>query len=280
MCSHFTGEVPSDLILEILEKTGTVKTDEALRLDAYRVNKLFEELDKRSDYDVNSIYKLEWIYLPLLAGYGSHRKPKRLHDEMSRNPEFFMEVLKMIYKPDDETRVEEQKNGLSDDQLRLRAEQAFELLHSWKQVPGVDNTGQIDSNGLKSWVEKVRELATLYGRIEAADIYIGKILAQYPERPEILWPPNEICDVIETINTDAIKRNFSAETFNKRGSSVRGAFDGGDIERGKASYFQKLAEGHKNKYPSITRIFENLAKGYEQDAKRMDESAERDGLEY
>jgi hypothetical protein len=68
--------------------------------------------------------------------------------------------------------------------------------------------------------------------------------------------------------------------FNKRGFSTRGPFDGGNIEKGHAAYFEKLSNDYKNKYPNVAEIFKRLSEGYLLDAKRMDESAERDRLEY
>ncbi len=68
--------------------------------------------------------------------------------------------------------------------------------------------------------------------------------------------------------------------FNKRGSSSRGAFEGGNIERGHAKYFEELAKKIKNKYPNLSEVFLRLSNGYLEDAKRQDESAERDKLEY
>lgn len=57
-------------------------------------------------------------------------------------------------------------------------------------------------------------------------------------------------------------------------------FDGGNIERGHARYFEKLYNEHKNIFPIVAEIFLRISKGYILDAKRMDESAERDKLEY
>ncbi|MFO0435048.1 MAG: hypothetical protein ACK5ZT_07355, partial [Sphingobacteriaceae bacterium] len=94
------------------------------------------------------------------------------------------------------------------------------------------------------------------------------------------WPVEIIYSIIEEINTEEIKRNFSAELFNKRGSSTRMPYDGGNIERAHSKYFTGLAERIKNKFPIVSTIFINLAKGYEEDAKRMDERAERDKLDY
>jgi hypothetical protein len=280
ICSHFVEEIPSEIIVEILKRAGTEKSEEQVRLDGYEVNRLFETVDKRNDVDPDTLIQLEWRFLSVLASYGNNQKPKRLHDELSRNPDFFMDVLKWIYKPDDETKIEEQKNGLTDEQMLDRARQAYELLHSWKSIPGVDENGKIDYEFLKNWVNKVRELAAEYGRVEAADIYIGQVLAQYPEEQDIVWPPDELCDLMETLKSDGVNQNFSSATFNKRSFSSRGAFEGGGIERTKAAYFQKLATAHQNKFPSVTGIFEKLAKSYEEDAKRMDEDAERTRLEY
>ncbi len=85
---------------------------------------------------------------------------------------------------------------------------------------------------------------------------------------------------METINTDSIRRNFSAAIFNKRGATSRGVFDGGEQERVLARHFSRLSELHKNRFPNVASILDNLSKGYEEDAKREDESAERDKLEY
>jgi len=137
----------------------------------------------------------------------------------------------------------------------------------------------IDKTVLMEWISKARTLSEEQNRLEVADMHIGQVLAEYPENvPE--WPQVIIFQVIEEINTDSIKRNYSSAMFNKRGSSSRGPFDGGNIERGKASYFEKLANDFKNKYPNVAEIFKRLAEGYLIDAKRVDDQAKRDRLEY
>ena len=94
------------------------------------------------------------------------------------------------------------------------------------------------------------------------------------------WPPAEICAIIQEIDTDSIKRIFSSAVFNKRSFSSRGPFEGGNIERGHAEQFKKLAGNKKKRFPVIARKFDQLALAYLADAKRMDESAERDKLDY
>lgn len=276
MVYHEPQKLPTEKLVDVLVKAGTKKSDEDRRFDSYHATRVIEELEKREDIEKSTLLHLEWLYLPFLASYGSGHKPKVLHEELANNPEFFMEVLKWVYKSDKE---EEDTEEISDEAKRNRGHNAYQLLSSWKRIPGVSEEGTIDKAVLWEWINKVRASAEESGRLTVADLQIGNVLAEYPEKEEP-WPPKEICNVIETINTDSLKSGFSSATFNKRGSSTRGPFDGGNIERGHAEYFQRQAAAIKYEFPETAKILTNLAKGYEADAKRMDESAERDKLDY
>ncbi|WP_367388131.1 hypothetical protein [Lewinella sp. LCG006] len=277
--SHSKKEIPSDLIVEILEKAATVESKETSRLHGYEVNQLFDEIDKRTDVERGKLIRLEWLYLSILASYRNSRDPKVLHEELAQNPHFFLEVLKWVYMPKSKERLEEERKELSDEVIRNRAMQAYKLLDSWKRIPGVNKQGEIDKNYLEKWVQEVRRMAEEADRLEVVDAQIGQVLAQYPETGSD-WPPDEICQIIEMVNTESIKRNFSSATHNKRSFSSRGPFDGGNIERGHAEYFGKLAKLHRRRYPNIARIFDGLVDGYLHEAKRMDEEAERSKLDY
>lgn len=279
-CSFYIEEIPSILIVSMLHGAATEKTDENIQMIGSDFNRVFEELDSRKDIDHSTLVQLEWLFLPVLSSYGNRNKPKRLHNELSNSPEFFIEVLSLNYKSENEDEEDVDQTNLSIEQVQSRALFAYQLLNSWDTIPGVSEKGEIDFVLLESWVEKSREMAEKEGRLNPADIHIGQMLSKYPETPEQSWPPKEICNVIQKLNSDTINRNFSTATFNKRGGSTRGAFDGGDIERGHSEYFYKLAEKHRREFPVVARILENLAKSYSEDAKRMDEEAERRKLEH
>lgn len=277
--SHFAEEMPTNLLTDLLKKAATEKASEDAHFKGYEIERIFESLDKRTDVEKSILIHLEWLYLPLFDSYGTRRNPKTLEDELAKSPEFFVEVLKWVFVPKDKERMEEERKGFSDEEIQNRAKQAYHLLHSWKKIPGMKEDNSIDETELMAWVKKARELAREASRIDVADMQIGQVLAQYPENiPQ--WPQGKIFQVIEEINTASLKRNYSAAMFNKRSFSSRGAFEGGDIEREKASYFKKLADDFKHKYPNVAEIFRQMEQGYIADAKRMDESAERDRLEY
>jgi hypothetical protein len=279
MSSFSREDVPTELIVELLLTTATVEACEPTNFDSYHIGILFEAIDNRNDIEHDKMIQLEWLYLPYLASYGSMRNPKVLHDELARNPVFFVDVLKFLYIPNNEKLLEEERKGLSDELIKNRGQQAYQLLNTWKKIPGINDDGSVDNLILTSWIQNVRTLAEQADRLEVADMQIGKILAQYPEKNEV-WPPDEIANVIESINTDSLKQNYRSELFNKRGSSTRAMDSGGDIERGHAKYFDKLSTAQKYKHPIIANIFKNLAKGYLLDAKRQDEDAARNKLEY
>ncbi|MFO0355748.1 MAG: hypothetical protein ACK50A_02250 [Sphingobacteriaceae bacterium] len=278
-CLYSLKDIETGKIIELLEKLAIEKTDENFNINGHEIGLMFEELDKRKDISTHTLLNLELYYVNILASYGTLREPKLLHEELAKNPDLFIDLLTWLYRPKDEKLLELERESLTEEQINNRAKRSFELLNSWKKIPGTNERNKLDENILRAWITKAREKAKERSRLEVADMNIGKILALYPEGDKD-WPVEIIYSIIEEINTEEIKRNFSAELFNKRGSSTRMPYDGGNIERAHSKYFTGLAERIKNKFPIVSTIFINLAKGYEEDAKRMDERAERDKLDY
>jgi len=272
---HVHQSLPTEIIVKVLEEASTHKSEEERRIDSYHLAHILEELENREDVNRGIMLKLEWMYLPLLASYESRFKPKVLYNELSNNPEFFIEVLTWVYKSEFE---EKDTENVSDEMKLIRGRNAYELLHSWKQIPGIGEDGSLNEEFLLNWISTARSLAEQTGRLKVADLHLGQVLAGYPEKEEP-WPPEEICFIIDMINTDSIKSGFSTATFNKRGLSSRGVFDGGEIERGHAQYFKRQAEVFKYEFPETARLLNQMAKRYELDGRRMDEMAERDQLD-
>lgn len=289
--SHNVDKIETGLLVEVLQQFIKNEPEPNVHLESYNVEHIFEELEKRGGVDDATMIPLEWMYMPILGNSYGDTKTPRLSKAMANDPAFFMEVLSLLYKPDvGEEKEETEESKLDEAELRLKqsmAEQAFSLLYHWKTVPGVKDDKTIDEEKLNNWVNIVREIAEKNHRLGIADDQIGKILAEYPEpNPqmkegiEISWPPESVCKVIEGIGNKHILDGFSAACYNKRGSSTRGPFDGGMREWRLTEYFNKLAAEKAAKYPKIASVFGSLARGYAADAKREDERAERDRLDY
>jgi hypothetical protein len=264
-------------LASILESGATEHAEEDIRIGEHELQQIFEEIHARDDIDLQQLMKIEWLYLPILARSVSFSKPELLHKGLSTIPTFFIDVLKAVYQPRNEELLEEEKNALPVELLSNRAMQAYQLLNSWKKIPGADDEGNLDVDYLTNWITEVRQLAREVYRLEVADRQIGRVLAQYPENTKP-WPPEPICVIIENINTKELKEEFSVATTNKRSFSVRGPYDGGEHERGLARYFSELSELLSTSYPIVSRILSEISAGYTERARREDEEAERNRL--
>ena len=138
--------------------------------------------------------------------------------------------------------------------------------------------GTIDGIKLREWIDEARTLARECGRLEVADSRIGQLLAKYPEDSPN-WSQRTIFQAIEDINTEELKVGYSVGMWNKRGATIRGAFDGGGIEHERAGYFGELASELVFDYPNVSELFRRLQDDYGQQGNRHDEMAERDRLD-
>ena len=275
---RFVEDIPNDLIIRILR--SAINSDEHISFPDYEVEKIFDELYKKTDFDRSQLAQLEWSYLNILTRGYNQIKNLVIYDELVNNPSVFVEFLKWIYKPPIDDVKEQELNEIDLDTRVKRAQHAYQLLSSWHTVPGDEGNNIINAEKLTQWVNAARIMAAAADRADAADIEIGKMLAKYPENIQSQWPPDVICEIIDTINSDVINRNFRSGIFNKRGFSSRAPFEGGTRERKLAEYFTNLYEKIYTKWPITASILQSLADQYEFDAKVEDERAKRDSLDY
>jgi len=276
-CWHHPEDFETELLVHALQVLVRNKPTEHAQLNGYEIERIFDELEKRGFDDKDTLIQLEWAYLPLLGSYGDSKTP-RLENELAENPDFFIQVLNLIFPSE----VDTKESNVEDDSLIKKTDlslQAYNLLSHWKKIPGSDDSGNIDEVKLNEWITVVREKAKGIDRLDKADAYIATVLAQYPEK-DMSWPPDAICRTIENIGTGSIKSNFYSAVYNKRGSSSRSVFEGGAREWEISAYFKELASKKAASFPQLATIFESLVRTYEQEAKSEDERAKKDKMEY
>lgn len=276
VCYNFHKDLPTSLLYKSLCKAAEEESIEPTYFIEYKITSIFKEIDNRSDLDHDKRIKLEWLYLPILTSYWSERKPEILHNELSKNPQFFVDILKLLYKPKDQTKMENEIKDISNETIVNRSKQAYNLLNSWKKIPGMQIDNSINKTELENWVNKVREIAKEEERLEFADKHIGQVLAQYPENIPA-WPQEIIFSIIEDINTNSLNDKYYVEMINKRGFL---SIIDGNLKREKSSYFKDLKNNYKNRFPIVAKIFNDISTHYSTEAKEMDEITERDNLEY
>jgi hypothetical protein len=195
--------------------------------------------------------------------------PGALHQFLRDDAGFFVEVLGLIFRPRDEPA--EAVREFSEEEKR-RAENAYRLLKSWRDVPGSRDGRTVDETAIRDWIRTARSLARQRGLIEICDSQIGEVLAHALEEPDGS-PSVPVRDVLEDISIDSeeILRGVGVGIFNKRGLYVKTLGEGGDQERELARKYLAFAEASQAEWPRTAAALRRIARSYEEGAWREDE---------
>lgn len=269
-------DLSNELIVEILKKGGAERAEEPFKsyCDPYNIANLFLELDNRNYNNEKVMLDLEWVYVSILSDDLWNRPPKLLHRKMSTNPNFYLKVIRAIYKPVDDLELEKQETkNLSEETIINRSQKASDLFKSFKIIPGQDEKNDIDYEKLKLWVDKVRTLCKKYKRESIGEYSIGKVLAYSIKEDMII--PESVCILIETLKNKNIEEGFfSCEVYNRE-FYIKEMYEGGGQEREITKKYKDMIKKINPKYQRIIKIIENIVKSYEYEAEREDREAEQ-----
>ncbi len=267
----------TDILLALLENPPS--EEERGRINSHEVTELFKTLSTRSDIEKDLHLQLEWAYLPILSSVGSQFDPVALCREMTSNPSFFAEVISYVYKSDNEEPIEALP---PDDKKIMLADHGHDLLESWDITPGsINNDKDVDFEELLKWTLETRKLCREIGRLKVCDIQIGHVLSKTPQDKEATtWPPEYVCQLIDTIESEDITHGFEVQVYNNRGTTTRGMSEGGRQERALVEKYKNWSKQLATKYPRTAACLNSIADSYECDAKRQDQSSEWNSLEF
>lgn len=274
-------QLSSDEILKLLEDLSFENFDETTRLEHYQFEQILDLLYSRNDFDVVRGAKVEMKYIFIFSNSDSH-PPKCLHKLMSEKADEYFGFLAQVYLPEDENlrkqELEKIKNSPSYPEIHKAG---WKIMDSFNMIPTLLEDGSLNGETLVKWLEEVKELAKINHREKITDINIGHLLAKYPiDMSKGKGFPNEIYEVLEgDIASDKMRQAFKIQISNSLGMTTRGTFDGGDIERYRASFFDSLSNETKLLYPKVSSIFRSLRYKYLLDAKDEDGQALLSSLE-
>jgi len=284
IAQHFKDKLQVNYIVDLLNAAATSECSEkATNMVSYYIEELLEIVQNTDEIPADSKQLLEWRYINIITSLYSRVKPISLLKEMSQNPEYFVDILGLIYKPKlvDEELPDDNNESEEDNSIKQRiATNAYHLLESWDLIPGSNKDGIIDFNYLKDWIEAVIQLSKERGYYDIAMIKVGKVLSYSPSESNGQWPCDAVCKILEFYINDSINLNFKLGIENQRGGTSRGLFDGGAQERVLVEKYNKLAALVKDEYPIVYELLRDIALDYEREAKREDIEAEKNRVEY
>ncbi len=265
----------------------------------WELSDLFGVLNKHREHlGTSRIAQLEWQYFPLLQ-HEPHFSASNLYLEMSRDPDFFAQLVEWAFKPASANLSEDSS---VDEQQRQLAVNAWQVISSWptdhfvpcmsSETAETANTEQtavvadeandgtatehddtIDEASLKWWVQHARLRLTEIDRVAVGDAMIGTALASSPADSNGDWPCEAVRNLLEGLDNDDIDQGLLLAVSNQRGVTSRSVTEGGEQERELAEYYRVRSQQFQ-RWPRTAAIFTKLAHSYDHEAGVHDRDAE------
>jgi len=261
------------IVCEALEAVAANPTEQTGgAMDAHYIHEAFEFLQECSESDEARVARLEFEFLPFL---GRHfRLPWTLQRQLARDPNFFVECLKILYREHHCAKESRDNQGehTADAQKAEKAKRIWRLLHDWRTIPGTAKDGTVSGDALRAWIQAARQKAREADRLEVCDITLGELFAHSPEDSDKAIPLVAIREVIEDCESKELERGFAIGLHNRRGCFSKALYEGGLQERAFAADFERYAVGC-TRWPRTASVLRGVAADYIRQAEREDERA-------
>lgn len=259
---HSKQPINTDQCVQAL--LAALSSDEAsYAMDGYHIVELIKLLQADPSVNEDDLFKVEWAYLRLLD---RHRgaAPQLLEHRLANNPEFFCEVIRLIYR----SKKEDQSQRKPTEESKAIATNAWRLLHEWKTPPGTQKDGTFNEEHFKKWLQDVKASCTKSGHLEVALINIGEVLIHTPADQNGLWINRVVAAALNDREAEDMRNGFRTGTYNSRG--VHWVDPTGKPEKVLAEQFRVKAEEAENEgFQRFAVTLRGLADGYDKEAERI-----------
>ncbi len=259
---HFKQPVNTDQCVQAL--LSALSSDEAnYAMDGYHIVELIKFLQVASSVNEDDLLKVEWAYLRLLD---RHRgaAPQLLENRLANVPEFFCEVIRLLYR----SKKEEQSPREPTEDSKALATNAWWLLHEWKTPPGTQKDGTFNEEYFTKWLQDVKASCTESGHLEVALINIGEVLIHTPADQSGLWINRVVAAALNDREAEDMRNGYRTGTYNSRG--VHWVDPTGKPEKALAEQFRVKAEDAENEgFQRFAVTLRGLADSYDKEAERV-----------
>ena len=251
---------PLDKTRSVIALRAAISSQEPPQeMGTHTIIEIIKVLQDAPEIDPDDLFQIEWAYLRLLDRYAS---PKSLENRLASDPEFFCEVIRLIYRSKKETESPKEFS----EQEKAIAENAYKLLDNWRTLPGTQSNGQFLPEQFTEWLNRTKEACAESGHLEAALRRIGKVLIHAPSDPEGLWIHRTVASALNAKDAEKMRDSFWIGIVNSRGGHTIDPT--GKPERELAQKYKQKAEEVENAgYHRFADTLRKLAEGYEREAE-------------
>jgi hypothetical protein len=238
-------------------------SSEKIQVNSEReIVEIIKALQENESTNSDDLFKIEWAYLPFLINNHWNASPKLLERWLASKPEFFCEVIRLVFRSKNEKQTTEEP---TEHEKRV-ATNAYRLLSKWRTPPGYLQDGSYNGNALSTWLEAVKNECTKTGHFEIAMSTLGQVLIHTPADPNGLWIHRSAAKELNEKDVEAMREGFSTGLYNSRGVHD---FSKGKEEQELANKYKSQAEAVENEgFFRLATILRDLATFYEHEAKR------------
>lgn len=245
----------------LLDAVSVIK--QANTMDSYYIIELIKALQNDCETDQNDLFKVEWIYLLLLDGHNG-AYPKSLEMRLASHPDFFCEVIRLIFRSKNEEAQVKKPEKLKEP----AATNAWRLLYKWKRPPGLHDDGSFSVKDFKAWLKSVKEQCRKSGHLEVALIKVGEVLFYSPTDSQGLWIIRDVASALNARDAEDMRRGFSKGAFNSRGAHTIDPT--GDPERKLAvEWLEKSVAADDAGFARFAATLRKLSENYEREANQI-----------
>lgn len=232
-------------------------------MNGYRIVELIKLLQSEPSVAQEDLFKVEWAYLPLLDQHNG-AAPKLLESRLASDPEFFCEVIRLIYR----SKKEDQSSKEPTEESKAIASNAWRLLHEWKTPPGSREDGTFSTEHFNDWLKRVITLCEESGHLEVALINIGEVLIHAPSDPDGLWIHQTVATALNDRDAENMRDGFRTGAYNSR--DAHWVDPTGKPEYELAEHFRRKAEDVENAgFQRFAFTLRGLAESYQREAERV-----------
>jgi hypothetical protein len=262
--SRLFNKLPLDSDRTVRALLEAVSTKEiGNNMDTYQITELIKALQDDTQISQDDLFKVEWAYLPLLER-SNKSEPKILESRLATEPEFFCEIIQLIYRSKNEDKEEEEV----DESKKTIATNAWRLLHEWQKPPGLQEDGSFSVKKFEMWLKKVKQICIKTGHFEVAMISVGEVLFYCPVDPQGLWIVQAVAKALNARDAGEMRDGFRTEVYNSRG--VHGIDPNGKPERELAEQWRQKADDIENVgFARFATTLRELADSYDREAERI-----------
>ena len=240
------------------------KEKESVNPNTYYISEIIDQLQINPEVSEDDLFKIEWVYLPLLLKHsGGVANPKTLERRLSQKPDFFIEVIQLLYRS-----KKEEVGKKIDNTNQIMVEYAWMLFNAWSRPPGENDNGKFSPDALKKWYEVVKKKTIELGHFDVAMNHLGKVLFYVSSDPDGLWIQKSVAELLNEKDNDAIREGFTSQVFNSRG--VHTVDPSGKPEKELANQWRKNAKAVEEEgFTRFALALKKLADSYDRDAERI-----------